>query len=142
MAHFEYTAAQKAAFSLISGSAKHIMLFGGSRSGKTFALCCALAVRALKAPGSRHAVIRRHFNGVKTSIGIDGGLPRRYRPAHPTDRKYNGGLLMAQKKKIARRSPKEIQRKIRPEDQAIHVLMPYRTVACSSLMPENSMGIL
>lgn len=71
MAHFEYTAAQKAAFSLISGSAKHIMLFGGSRSGKTFALCCALAVRALKAPGSRHAVIRRHFNGVKTSIGMD-----------------------------------------------------------------------
>ncbi len=32
---------------------------------------------------------------------------------------------MAQKKKTARRSPKEIQRKIRPEDQAIHILMPY-----------------
>ena len=71
MADFEYTAAQKAAFSLISGSSKYIMLFGGSRSGKTFALCCALAIRALKAPGSRHAVIRRHFNGVKTSIGMD-----------------------------------------------------------------------
>jgi hypothetical protein len=28
-------------------------------------------VGALKAPGSRHAVIRRHFNGVKTSIGMD-----------------------------------------------------------------------
>ena len=71
MTPFEYTAAQKAAFSLIAGESKYIMLFGGSRSGKTFALCCALAVRALKAPGSRHAVIRRHFNGVKTSIGMD-----------------------------------------------------------------------
>ena len=71
MTSFEYTAAQKAAFSLIAGAHKYIMLFGGSRSGKTFALCCALAVRALKAPGSRHAVIRRHFNGVKTSIGMD-----------------------------------------------------------------------
>lgn len=71
MTSFEYTAAQKSAFSLIAGSHKYIMLFGGSRSGKTFALCCALAVRALKAPGSRHAVIRRHFNGVKTSIGMD-----------------------------------------------------------------------
>ena len=71
MTDFKYTAAQKAAFSLIAGEAKHIMLFGGSRSGKTFALCSALAVRALKAPGSRHAIIRRHFNGVKTSIGMD-----------------------------------------------------------------------
>ena len=71
MSFFEYTAAQKAAFSLISGPAKKIMLFGGSRSGKTFALCCALAVRALKVPGGRHVVIRRHFNGVKTAIGMD-----------------------------------------------------------------------
>jgi len=47
------------------------MLFGGSRSGKTFALCCALIVRALKSPGSRHAILRRHFNGVKTAIGMD-----------------------------------------------------------------------
>ena len=68
---FTYTEAQKAAFVLLSGDAGNIMLFGGSRSGKTFALCCALAVRALKAPGGRHAVIRRHFNGVKTSIGMD-----------------------------------------------------------------------
>ena len=71
MASFEYTAAQKAAFSLLSGPAVNVMLFGGSRSGKTFALCCALAVRALKVPGGRHVVIRRHFNGVKTAIGMD-----------------------------------------------------------------------
>jgi len=71
MADFAYTPAQKKALSLITGPAENIMLFGGSRSGKTFVLCCALAVRALKAAGSRHAVIRRHFNGVRTAVGMD-----------------------------------------------------------------------
>ena len=32
---------------------------------------------------------------------------------------------MAQKKKIARRSPKDLKPRIRPEDRAIHILMPY-----------------
>ena len=68
---FRYTTAQKAALKVISGNARRIMLFGGSRSGKTFLLCCTLIVRALRAPGSRHAVIRRHFNSVKTSVGMD-----------------------------------------------------------------------
>ena len=71
MADLEYTPAQKEALALLSGPAKNVMLFGGSRSGKTFVLCCALAVRALKAPGGRHAIIRRHFNGVKTAVGMD-----------------------------------------------------------------------
>ena len=71
MPRFRYTDAQKKALKLISGKALRIMLFGGSRSGKTFVLCAALLVRALKAPGSRHAIIRRHFNSVKTSIGMD-----------------------------------------------------------------------
>lgn len=68
---FQYTAAQKRALRLLSGPARHTMLFGGSRSGKTFVLCCAILIRAGNAPGSRHAIIRRHFNGVKTSIGMD-----------------------------------------------------------------------
>ena len=68
---FSYTSAQKKAFELISSGAHNIMLFGGSRSGKTFTLCAALAVRALKAPGSRHAVIRRYFSGVRASVGLD-----------------------------------------------------------------------
>ena len=71
MADLEYTPAQKEALALLSGPAKNVMLFGGSRSGKTFVLCCTLAVRALKAPGGRHAIIRRHFNGVKTAVGMD-----------------------------------------------------------------------
>lgn len=54
---FQYTAAQKSALRLLSGPARHTMLFGGSRSGKTFVLCCAILARAGKAPGSRHAII-------------------------------------------------------------------------------------
>jgi len=55
----------------MSGPAKHVMLVGGSRSGKTFVTCRALAMRALLAPKSRHAVLRFRFNHVKTSIVLD-----------------------------------------------------------------------
>ena len=47
------------------------MLFGGSRSGKTFLLCRNIAMRALKAPGSRHAILRFRFNAVKTAVALD-----------------------------------------------------------------------
>ena len=69
--NFSYTTAQQKALELISGKSRNIMLFGGSRSGKTFLLCCVLVIRALRAPGSRHAVIRRYANSVRTTIGAD-----------------------------------------------------------------------
>lgn len=47
------------------------MLFGGSRSGKTFLLCRAIAIRAIKAAGSRHAILRFRFNAVKQSVVFD-----------------------------------------------------------------------
>ena len=47
------------------------MLFGGSRSGKSFVLCCSLVARALRAPGSRHAVIRRYCSSARSTIGLD-----------------------------------------------------------------------
>jgi predicted phage terminase large subunit-like protein len=47
------------------------MLFGGSRSGKTFLIVRAICVRAIKAPGSRHAILRFRFNAVKASIVLD-----------------------------------------------------------------------
>ena len=68
---FHYTPAQRRALTAAGGSAGHLLLYGGSRSGKSFALCCALVVRALKSPGSRHAVIRRHYTAVHASIGLD-----------------------------------------------------------------------
>ncbi len=56
---------------LLTGDATHVMLFGGSRSGKTTLLTRAIAVRALKAPKSRHAILRYRFNHVKSSIWHD-----------------------------------------------------------------------
>lgn len=47
------------------------MLFGGSRSGKTFLLVRNVVMRALKAPKSRHAILRFRFNHVKASIIMD-----------------------------------------------------------------------
>jgi hypothetical protein len=47
------------------------MLFGGSRSGKTFLHTRNTIMRALKAPGSRHAILRFRFNHVKASIVLD-----------------------------------------------------------------------
>ena len=47
------------------------MLFGGSRSGKTFLLTRAIAVRALKAPNSRHCILRFRLGHIKQSIVLD-----------------------------------------------------------------------
>lgn len=65
------TAKQISANALLAGDATHIMLFGGSRSGKTFVLVRAVCARAIKAPESRHAIVRFRFNAVKNSIVLD-----------------------------------------------------------------------
>lgn len=58
------------------------MLFGGSRSGKTFLLVRALIARALKAPHSRHAVFRFRFNALRASI-IQDTFPKVMRLCFP-----------------------------------------------------------
>lgn len=62
---------QLEAQSIIAGIATHIMLFGGSRSGKTFLHVRNVVMRALKAPGSRHCILRFRFNHIKSSIIFD-----------------------------------------------------------------------
>lgn len=47
------------------------MLFGGSRSGKTFLLVRNVVMRAMKAPKSRHAILRFRFNAIKASVIFD-----------------------------------------------------------------------
>ena len=79
---FKKTAKQIEAVKLLASAAIYILLFGGSRSGKTFILLYAIIVRAVKAPGSRHAVIRLHFNAVKQSIGLD-TLPKVFQLCFP-----------------------------------------------------------
>ena len=71
MSGFSYTPTQREALRLLASPAHHIMLFGGSRSGKSFVLCCTLVARALRAPGSRHAVIRRCCISARNTIGLD-----------------------------------------------------------------------
>lgn len=71
MSGFKLTPRQQEAMEVISGDATHAMLFGGSRSGKTFLLVRAVIMRAMKAPKSRHAILRFRFNAVKQSIIYD-----------------------------------------------------------------------
>lgn len=56
---------------VLAGDATHVMLFGGSRSGKTFLLVRNVCMRALKSPKSRHAILRFRFNAIKASVVFD-----------------------------------------------------------------------
>jgi len=76
------TPKQEAARAVLSGPAKHVMLFGGSRSGKTFLLSRQVMVRALKAPMSRHVIFRFRFNAVYASVMKD-TFPKMMRLAFP-----------------------------------------------------------
>jgi len=79
---FEKTDKQRSAISILASDAIHVMLYGGSRSGKTFILLYAMVVRALKHK-SRHLVLRLHFNHAKTSVWMD-TLPKVIELACPT----------------------------------------------------------
>lgn len=79
---FALTAKQQEAQHVLASDAKHLMLFGGSRSGKTFLLIRNLVLRALKAPDSRHVVFRYRFNSIKASI-INDTFPKVMRIAFP-----------------------------------------------------------
>lgn len=68
---FKLTPKQSLALDALGSGARHILLEGGSRSGKTFIIIRALVLRALAAKGSRHAVLRFRFNHVKASIVHD-----------------------------------------------------------------------
>lgn len=67
---FKKTDKQKEAIRLLTSNTKNIMLYGGSRSGKTLILCYAILVRAAKTK-SRHAILRQKFNHAKRSIWLD-----------------------------------------------------------------------
>jgi hypothetical protein len=68
---FKLTTAQDKAMDCLISPAVHCGLGGGSRSGKTFLIVRALILRALKSPGSRHAIFRFRFNAIKASIIYD-----------------------------------------------------------------------
>lgn len=68
---FVLTEAQKRARALVNGPALHVLLFGGSRSGKTTFLLRNILLRALKEPRSRHAVFRQTRQALKESVWLD-----------------------------------------------------------------------
>ena len=76
------TAKQVEANALLQTAAKHILLDGGSRSGKTALFVRAMCHRAIKAPRSRHVVLRFRFSHVKESVGMD-TLPKVMRSCFP-----------------------------------------------------------
>ena len=67
----ELTPKQAEANQVLGGPARHVALWGGSRSGKTFLLVRAILVRALKEPGSRHLIARLRKAHVVASVGRD-----------------------------------------------------------------------
>jgi hypothetical protein len=67
---FRETDKQLQAVDLLASKASNILLFGGSRSGKTAILIAVMICRALKAQ-SRHLILRYRFNHIKTSIWLD-----------------------------------------------------------------------
>lgn len=71
MPDFSLTAKQQQANELLASEAQHVMLLGGSRSGKTFLIVRGICLRAIKAPKSRHAILRFRFNHCKQSIVLD-----------------------------------------------------------------------
>lgn len=71
MAEFALTERQAEAQEILNGIATHVMLAGGSRSGKTFQIIRKQIQRRLKAPGSRGAVLRFRTGHVRQSIVLD-----------------------------------------------------------------------
>ncbi len=72
MPDWQKTPKQKLASKLIADNSKtRVLLFGGSRSGKTFMLVYAVLVRALKHEGSRHLITRLHFSHAKAALCFD-----------------------------------------------------------------------
>lgn len=82
MSEFSLTAKQAEAQQVFASGAKHILLVGGSRSGKTFLIVRNKVLRALKAPNSRHAMFRYRFNSIKSSVVLD-TFPKVMAQAYP-----------------------------------------------------------
>ena len=65
---FKPTEVQKKALELLKSSAKHVLLFGGSRSGKTTVLVMAIIYRAIAYSGSRHLICRYRAKDARSSV--------------------------------------------------------------------------
>lgn len=53
---------------LLTSGTRYNLVFGGSRSGKTFELVGTVIERAIYAPGSRHLIVRQEANAARRAI--------------------------------------------------------------------------
>ena len=74
-AAFRLTTIQRKALALMRSGAKHILLFGGSRSGKTTVLVIAIIYRAWHFAGSRHLICRYRAKDARSSVLRETLLP-------------------------------------------------------------------
>jgi phage terminase large subunit len=65
------TEKQGVAWKLLREGPRHILLVGGSRSGKTTVIIEEVLCRAVRYPGSRHLIARLRFNHAKSSLWLD-----------------------------------------------------------------------
>ncbi|RYF46694.1 MAG: hypothetical protein EOO38_13635, partial [Cytophagaceae bacterium] len=66
---FEAKAGQAKMFDLIRTTpAQNLLFYGGGRSGKSFGICDIILKRAMNAPGSRHAIVRRTAVSVRDTL--------------------------------------------------------------------------
>ena len=82
MPTFELTTKQVQLRNAAAGQARHILAYGGSRSGKTFGFCYCIAKRAFMAPNSRHLIARFHNIDVRQAVQLD-TWPKMMRLAFP-----------------------------------------------------------
>lgn len=69
---FVPTAKQREAINgILASLATWLLLYGGGRSGKTFLIVRTIVLRALKAAGSRHLIVRFRFNALRSSVIAD-----------------------------------------------------------------------
>lgn len=67
-AQFQLTEKQCEVRSIFATASRYLLVYGGSRSGKTFFIIYAIITRMLKAPGSRHIVFRQDGVDAKQAI--------------------------------------------------------------------------
>lgn len=65
------TPKQQEVWPLLCAPQRHTMLYGGARSTKTWLIVAAIIGRAIRAPGSRHAIFRYNYNHCRASVWMD-----------------------------------------------------------------------
>ena len=79
---FSLTSKQNEVKALLAGEQTHSLIYGGSRSGKTFLILFVIIIRAAMAAGSRHLFARLHNVDVRTAVLL-GTFPEIMRLAFP-----------------------------------------------------------